>query len=238
MRKIIRLFENGSVTVFGQRGTGKDVLLGNVIARRKTPYISNMDYGGKYIPLDFKNLSCGENTYKELLSHRIKPWEYPEGLKGNDIYISDVGIYFPSQYCNELNRDYKYLPTFFALSRQVARCNVHINTQALSRPWDKLREQSLNYINTRWCKFIGNLVIMKVRIYERYDTACANIAPFRMKLPLVSKSSDRMAYNLAKTSYTNTHGQISERILVFLNRSRHDTYYFESLLKGENNEDC
>ena len=47
IRKIIKLFENGNVNVTGLRGTGKDVLFSNVIARRKSKYISNVDYNCK-----------------------------------------------------------------------------------------------------------------------------------------------------------------------------------------------
>ena len=38
--KVVKMFKKGSVCVSGLRGTGKDVIMGNVIARRKKPYIS------------------------------------------------------------------------------------------------------------------------------------------------------------------------------------------------------
>lgn len=37
MRKIVKMFENGSVSVFGLRGKGKDLLTANVVCRRKSP---------------------------------------------------------------------------------------------------------------------------------------------------------------------------------------------------------
>ena len=46
LRKIIKMFESGCVSVSGMMGTGKDLLMGNVIMRRKRPYVSNMNYGG------------------------------------------------------------------------------------------------------------------------------------------------------------------------------------------------
>lgn len=235
MRRIIKLFEQGSVSVFGQRGTGKDVLFGNVIARRKKPYTSNLDYGGIFTPLDLNLLNMNGNTYRQLISGNPIPYEYPEALKGNDIYISDVGVYLPSQFCNELNRDYKGLPLFFALSRQIGRgMNVHCNTQFLGRPWDKLREQSDIYINTRKCIFLGKLVLMKVRLYEKYESALATVPPFRMRRPILGNSTSRMLYETHRDSYINSHGEIKQFWIVFLNRSQHDTYYFEKFFKGEN----
>ena len=44
-RKIVKMFKKGNVCITGLRGTGKDVLMGNVINRVKYPYISNLDYG-------------------------------------------------------------------------------------------------------------------------------------------------------------------------------------------------
>ena len=37
---VIRLFKRGNVCVTGLRGTGKDLLMSNVVVRRKKPYIS------------------------------------------------------------------------------------------------------------------------------------------------------------------------------------------------------
>lgn len=238
MRRIIKLFERGSVSVFGQRGTGKDVLFGNVIARRKKPYTSNLYYGGTFTPLDLNLLNMSGNTYRQLISGKPIPFDYPENQKCNDIYISDVGAYLPSQFCNELNRDYKGLPLFFALSRQIAHLNVHTNTQFLGRPWDKLREQSDIYVNTRKCIFFGKLVFMKVRLYEKYESALATVPPFRMRRPILGNSTSRMLYETHRDSYINTHGEIKQFWIVFPNRSNHDTYYFEKFFKGDktNNE--
>ena len=122
LKKIQKLFKRGNVSVFGLRGRGKDVLFGNVIARDKKSYVSNLDYtdDSRFIPFDPKDFDCGKNTYINFLNGTLKPYSFPF-VKGTDLYISDVGIYFPSQFCNELNRDFKYFPTYFALSRHFAR---------------------------------------------------------------------------------------------------------------------
>ena len=64
-KTIVKKFEDHSMSVTGMKGTGKDLIFGNVISRRKKAYISNMDYGGKYNFLDYKKLDCGGNTYEK-----------------------------------------------------------------------------------------------------------------------------------------------------------------------------
>ena len=117
IEKIIKLFRAGNVCVCGLRGRGKDMLMANVAVRRDLPYVSNTDYGGDHIPFDPMNYTCGYNTYENFISGDIKPYSYPHE-DGTDIYVSDAGIYFPAQYCKELNRSYGFLSTFVALSRQ------------------------------------------------------------------------------------------------------------------------
>lgn len=116
-----KMLFNRNVMICGERGTGKDMLTGNVIARRfEKAYISNTDYGIKnklYIPLELPKLFVS-NDYRNFLTDKVKRYKYmyPDGI---DIYIADCGVYFPAQYCNELNRDYKEMTAFLCLSRHL-----------------------------------------------------------------------------------------------------------------------
>lgn len=234
LKRVIHLFDRGNVSVFGLRGTGKDVLFGNVIARRKSPYVSNIDYGYEFYPFDYSKVDVC-NSYKNFLTGKINPytWTYPMGA---DIYLSDCGIYFPAQYCNELNRDYKSLATYIALSRQVSHNNVHTNAQALGRVYDKLREQSETYIMCLFCKvlFGGRLVIQGIRIYDKYQSAVDRVKPFTMRLSLKQKNDPvaRTNYQLHRDNFQNSHGSIRDHLLIYVNKSKHDTYFFETYLKG------
>ena len=241
--KIVKYFEQGNVCVCGERGRGKDMLVGNVIVRRKLDYISNCEYPRKkglqptYYPLDFAKIDCGGNTYADFMSGDIKPYTYPYPL-GVDVYISDVGVYMPSQFCNELNKQYKHIPTFMALSRQLGECNVHINVQNLNRAWDKLREQSRTYITCIKCKVIpiGNrqLVIQRVRLYENAQSCQQNIPPIR--LPFLMKiGKDRTMAKLYELNYTNSHGKIEEKTLIYWNKSTYNTHIFREMLRGGKN---
>ena len=220
------------------------MLMSNVVVRRKAPYISNLDYTGLkanrktgellYQELDFKKLNMGENTYKDLLENNIKYYKFPY-VSGSDVYISDAGIYFPSQYCNELNRDYKHLPTYFALSRQVSHNNVHVNVQNLNRCWDKIREQSDIYIRCRKCICIfGKLVIQWITLYDKYQSCLDRVEPARISIPLIASREVKQQAELYLDKYHNTYGSVKNRVLIYWNKSSYDTYYFEKLfLRGK-----
>lgn len=236
-KRVLRLFESGNVMVSGLRGSGKDVLFGNVISRRKKDYVSNLNYTDSvnYHVLDFEKIDCGKNTYKNLLSGDVLFYEYPYP-EGADIYLSDAGIYFPSQYCNELNKAYPYLPVYMALSRQVSHNNFHINVQSLNRAWDKIREQSDIYI---MCvsvnKFLARfgIILQRIIIYDKYQSAVDRVKPCRIKVPLISLNPKvRQDAQIALDKFANQYGEVRSHTLLYLNKSKHDTYYFEKLFKG------
>lgn len=248
------MFKKRNVCVCGLRGDGKDMLMSNVVARRKAPYVSNMQYtkdDNLYQPLDFNKIDCGKNSYNDLIKGNIKKYEFPY-IKGSDIYISDAGIYLPSQYCNELNKEYKYLPTYFALSRQVSHNNVHVNVQNLGRVWDKIREQSDIYIRCRFChvvfgrlmlflkeKFnkpfldkIPLLVIQKITLYDKYQSALDRVEPCRITVPLMAKREVKQNAQMYVDKFRNTYGMVRNHFLIYFNKASYDTFYFEKLFRN------
>lgn len=239
INQIVKLYDKNSVSTCGKKGRGKDMLTANVVARRKPKYyISNVDYkvkGKTFIEFIPAKLRTG-NDYRDFLERKTKKYIYPYP-DGTDIYISDCGVYFPSQYCNELNRDYKDIPTFMALSRQLGDCYVHTNAQTLNRVWDKIREQSDIYIDCRWCKvFFGKIVVQCVRIYEKYDSAVNTVPPCPIKLPLMNADRRQRAM-IERQNYECAHGKIKTRFLVYVNKSKYDTRLFKTILEVESDEE-
>lgn len=153
---------------------------------------------------------------------------YPDDT---DIYISDAGIYFPAQYCNELNKKYPHFATFQALTRQLGNCNFHINVQNLNRVWDKIREQSDTYILCLNCivLFKGKLVIQRIREYDLYESAVKRTPPLRLKTPRMNKEA-KATVNTTREKYRAEHGTIRNHILIYRNKSKYDTRYFKKLL--------
>ena len=236
--KIVKLFKRGSVCVTGLRGCGKDVLFGNVIARRSDePYVSNLDYGFDYYKWDYNNINLSGNTYDNLLHGNIKIYEYPYPI-GSDIYLSDCGIYFPSQYCSELNKKYPSMPMYMALSRQISHNNVHINVQNLNRAWDKIREQSDIYIMCNWCLVIFGFVLQSVTLYDKYESCVNRVKPCRVTRPLLCFDKTALSQiDIYLDNFYNQHGSVKKKLLFYRNRSQHDTYYFEKLFKYGGNYD-
>lgn len=232
LNKIIKLFESGNVCVCGLRGRGKDMLTSNVVARRRLPYVSNVDYGGAYFKFRPMDYDCGGNTFENFISGDIRPYNYPFP-DGTDLYISDAGVYFPSQNYTDLNRNYGYFSTYMALSRHLGAANVHINVQNLNRVYDKLREQSDIYIMCNFCKVFGRgkYVLQKITIYEKYDSAVARVPPYRN--PPVRMNADRKLSNaLEKQRYRIQYGDIKQYMLFYKNLSDYDTRIFKTMLES------
>jgi hypothetical protein len=216
--------------VDGLRGSGKDMLFANVVCRRKEPYISNVDYGGYWVKFRPDQLNIN-NTWESFMADCVKKYEYPFG-DGFDFYISDVGVYMPSQYQGELCKKYPQIPLFAALSRQVAGCNFHVNSQNISRAWDKLREQSDIYIRCLKTKvFFRKLVVQQVIIYDKYDSAANRVPPFPLRRPVFNANRVQQ-YHIQKANYFISHGSVKKRTLIYFNKSKYDTRIFKEMLKN------
>lgn len=229
-----RLFERHSVCVSGVKGSGKDLLTANVVARRKNDYISNIDYtqDERYHKLKFEDINCGENTYKDFIEGKVKYYEFPYP-KGTDVYISDAGIYLPSQYCNELNKQYPYLPVYLALSRHTSRAGVHVNCQHLGRVWDKIREQSDLYIRCRWSYVLfGKIVLQGITVYDKYESALNRIRPCKISVPMSMNAEAKQSARQYLDNFYNQHGSVKNHFLLYINKANYDTHHFEGVLKN------
>lgn len=236
IKKIVKIFDRNNVIVVGLRGTGKDMLFGNVIARRQEPYISNFDYHCKskkcvYHSLDFNKLDIGSTT-EDFIKGTTKKfvYEYPEGA---DIYVSDAGVYFPSQEQKELCRKYSYMPMWQALCRHISNNSFFCNVQNLNRLWDKIREHSEVYIRCNWCKVFCGFVVQKITFYDKYESCLNRVPPFYMKLPFNASKEMKQAREIERQRYFISYGTVKSHILIYRNKSKYDTRYFKKLLCEE-----
>lgn len=230
---IVKKFKKHNCCVVGVKGSGKDLVFGNVIARRKKDYISNIDYTKRkwFIPLNFDNLDLACVKWTDFVDNNVPCYEFPYPIE-SDVYISDVGVYLPAQYCNEINRKYPHIATYQALSRQVSHNRFHINTQSLNRCYDKIREQSDIYFLCVRCFYIPkvNIVIQHVYEYDKYQSCVDRVKPARVRTPLFNKDAQMQA-EIYLDKFRNTYGKIKSHWFIYRNKSKHDTYYFEKLFK-------
>lgn len=244
-RFIKKTFKKGNVIVTGLRGTGKDTLFAAVTDRRKELYISNMDYQnrGVFMPLNLSSWDV-KNNYHNFIRGTYVQYEYPYP-EGADHYLSDAQLYFPSNEFTKLQKEYPEMVNMQALSRHLFNGNIHCNTQNLERLWDKIREQSDMYIRCEACAYIPRLIFRKrpkwvIQIVTLYDKAesCQNrVQPFRpLPMPLTNKNGSRAlirAQNEAlKRDFEERNGLVKRYVMIYKNRSKYNTRYFKSLLKG------
>lgn len=231
---IKRLYEKHSVACCGMKGSGKDMLTANVVTRRKLPYACNIDYthDKRFIPLDFNFMRLG-NGWRNFVDGCINHFycKLPELC---DIYISDAGIYLPSQYCNELNKWYPDMASFIAVQRHINQGKTHYNCQNLMRVWDKIREMCDVYIFCEWCKVLfGKLVIQSVIVYDKAQSCQDRVKPPRLSSYGIIKSKEAETQkDIYLDNHHNVHGLCKRRLLIYLNKSNYDTRHFKKLLEA------
>lgn len=227
--KIVKLFDEGNVTVTGLRGRGKDMLFCVVVNSRKKDYISNVRYSSpnkkfKWIEFDPKDWDLNGNTYENFINSDLNFFDY-KYTDGTDYYISDCGVYFPSQYQSELVKKYKSAPLFQALSRHLGKCNIHANAQRIGRIWDKIREQSDIYIGLKCCKCFFGFTFLSGNIYQT-EEACNKLLT-QPKFSLFGKSK-----NEQRVVFETVNGKIEHFWFVTRIPYKYDDRRFKTLLLG------
>ena len=253
VKRLLRFFEGGNIEVTGAKGSGKDVMFGNVIARTKKPYISNLDYTNdeRFIKLDLTKLDCGGNYYENFINNDIKYYECPYE-DGTHIYISDAGNYFPSQYNSQLDKKYPYFATFASLQRQLLDSCLFCNSQSYGRVWLKFREQcSDNFIRCDRCHVLlgnqgkfarifkkitklnwnfGGLVIATYYYYDKAESCENRVKPCRVRKPIISGQQAKMSVDIYKDDFYNKYGTVKKYIYICVNKSKHDSRAFKTML--------
>lgn len=216
-----KFFNNNNVIVYGKKGTGKDVLF-NYITNTRRFYYSNIPYTNKNYELITPNdLKLGSNTFENMLHNQVIKcdWNFKEKI---DFFISDCGVYLPSQYDSILHKNYKGLPLFYALSRHIGLHNVHCNAQNLERIWKALREQADIYIKCLKTIKLPFFLVIKYRYYDKYNSAVNDI---RIAKGGLLKTSDTIKVQNANV------GIIKEKfIIVSKLKTKYNSRYFKDLL--------
>ena len=225
---VMNAFDDGNVIVFGKKGKGKDLLFQYVINhRKKEEYFSNINYGHNYKPITIKDLELN-NTYEDFIADDIKIVDKIDDRENKDIYISDAGIYLPSQYDSKLHKLYPSLSIYYALSRHLYNSNIHCNTQALDRLFKSLREQADSFIKCINCVKIFGLFIVSFTYYDKYSSALADLRPMKKGL----FGSKEMKARIEQ--YNATNGEIINGVVCLTKKNIHyNTRAFHEKLFGK-----
>lgn len=227
-KRIKNAFVSGSVMTSGRKRFGKDVLHQAVINWRKETYFANINYGGDYHHIEMKDLLLGDNDYKSFIDGKVTQCDKINKLEGHDIYISDGGVYLPSQMDSYLHKIYPSFPITYALSGHMYNNGIHVNTQRLDRVWKALREQADYFVRMRKrCLILPFIIVLFTTEYDKYESAVQELSP--MKSTLFNKYS-----KAEKELYKAQHGFIKDGLLIVSKRSLHyDTRAFHKVIFGE-----
>ena len=175
-RWLLNAFDNYDCAVYGFRGSGKDVIFAHAINLKGGKHYSNIFYNPDTEVRDLKELNVGGNRYEDFIEGNITKFE-PNFDEGYHFYISDAGVYLGCQYNKELNDNYGELPIHLALRRHLYDSHVHTNSQALNRPWDKIREQQGCFIHALGTENYGDHLIVTAISYTKYESALECMPP-------------------------------------------------------------
>lgn len=226
--RIKSAFENGNVVVTGRKGYGKDILFQQVINWRKKDYHSNLDYGGAFHKFDIKQLELTPNTYHNFIKGDIVQVEKDNRFEKADIYISDGGVYLPSQADYLLHKTYPSLPITYALNRHLFNNGIHVNAQRIERIWKALREQADYFVLLRKRPLkLPFFMVLFTTEYDRYESARQELQP--MVNTLFNKYS-KAEVNLFKAN----HGFVKNGIIIVPKwKLYYDSRAFHKIIYGE-----
>lgn len=229
---VVKCFQRANCIVCGHKGNGKDLLFMYVINKRHEKHYSNIKYNSQTTVMEPKEFNIDPNTYKNFLDGEVE--QIPKTLKeGRDYYLSDGGIFMPSTYQDQLVKKYPSLPLAYAIQRHLYNSNFHCNVQNIQRLWDKIREQADYYFTCVSVIKLGKRTfIQKIRYYEQYEAAKANVLPFQVNKFLgIFPDKDQLA---REHEFRAQNGNV-RYVWIFnrLPKEHYDTRYFHSVLFGE-----
>lgn len=224
---LVKKFKSGNVLTCGAKGHGKDLVHQKIIEKRKKEnYYANIDYGYKFNKITPKDISVSPNTFTNFITGDII--QVPRILcEKTDIYLSDGGVIFPSQYDTILHKTYKSFPIYYALSRQLDNINIHVNTQQNTRLWKAIREQADSFVYVRKTINIPFFLLTKCVWYEKFESCEKRLRNIKKRF---RNKYSKAEYDL----YNASNGEIKEGWIISIKKKiKYDTRAFEKVVYGD-----
>lgn len=234
--RIKRAFIEGNVIVSGRKRYGKDLLFQAVIKWRKETYLANIDYGGDYHHIDLKELELTPNTYDNFINGEVVPIQKNPVFEKHDIYISDGGIYLPSQADSKLHKTYPSMPITYALTGHMWANGIHINAQRIERVWKALREQADYFIRIRKrCLKLPFVFVVFTTEYDKYDSAKRELSPLNARFFNKFSKAETDKYKCENGFIKNGFVVIPKSYLKYDTRAFHKVIFGEEAPRREKN---
>lgn len=234
--RIKRAFIEGNVIVSGRKRYGKDILFQAVIRWRNETYFSNYSYGGDYHHIDIKELELTPNTYDNFIEGNVVKCYKNHDLEKHDIYISDGGVYLPSQADSKLHKIYPSLPITYALTGHLWANGIHVNTQRLERLWKALREQADYFIRIRKRALkLPFVFVIFTTEYEKYESAKQELEPLGSRLFNKYSKAEMDKYRATNGFIKNGFVIVPKHYLKYDTRAFHEILFNEKAPRKEKN---
>lgn len=223
--KVKVIFNQLSICVCGDRGSGKDTLFSYI--SRKIPHNSNTPLHSHTNLIALDDLMIPELRRKLLVEGARFNIDYEKYKQFENVtFISDAGIHFPSYEDSALKKEYSNLAISIAIWRHLYDSPLHFNCQKSSRLWLILREQLNNIIECKGVRF--GLFYCKL-----YLTFYENIKDYEdgkseLKKPLLMKEDSTLLVE------KSTRGIVKDYVLLFPKKYiEHDPRYFKKIVFKE-----
>ena len=83
----------------------------------------------------------------------------------------------------------------------------------------------------------GKIVIQKITLYDKYQSALDRVEPCRITVPLLAKREVKQNAQIYLDKFRNTYGMVRNGLLIYINKSTYDTHHFERLFaEGQRKE--
>lgn len=192
---ILWAFSRGNIIAEGSKGSGKDLLF-SFVALNSGPHYANIRYNDMTVVKDVSFFNLDPNDYTSFINGKITltPKLFKERY---DLFISDGGVILPAHADSELKSVYPSFPILYALGRQLANMNIHVNSQSYERIFKPLREQADGYFrchNTEIRRRMGLVyATTQITYYENERGISARLVPYDVGLFAPEELKDKAA---------------------------------------------
>lgn len=156
-----------SISVYGEAGSGKDLLFAHRIALVGQAHYAPFAYDYNTIVAPMTLFETKNIKYSDIFDGKVRPYTNVI-LDGVSVYCSDSNIHLPNTEDSRIKSEHPGIHIYAALRRHLNDLQIHINGQTLDRCYKILREQCDCFIWTQGVTTFKEYLIVETITY-RYN---------------------------------------------------------------------